>query len=122
MKQHDANGRTIAGWLNNDKRVQAAIAWIKRHYTLDENPGMGKAGLFYYYHTFAKAMQALGENDFEDAKNGKHDWRKELLATLKKQQRADGSFINVGDRTFGEADPNLATAFAVLSLSYVPKK
>jgi squalene-hopene/tetraprenyl-beta-curcumene cyclase len=107
-----------AGVSKDDPRVKAAVDWIRRHYTLAENPGMGQAGLYYYYHTFAKAMAALGEDRFADAKGQKHDWRRELFEELKKRQRPDGSFLNKGDRTFGEADPNLATAFALLALSY----
>lgn len=107
-----------AGVKKDDPRVKGAVDWIRRHYTLDENPGMGQAGLFYYYHTFGKAMAALGEDRFEDAKGTKHDWRRELFETLKKRQRDDGSFINEDDKAFGEKDPNLATAFALLALSY----
>jgi hypothetical protein len=107
-----------AGVTKDDPRVKAAIAWIRKHYTLDENPGMKQAGLYYYYHTFAKAMTALGETAFEDASGKKHDWKQELFEALQKRQRPDGSWINAGDKTFGEADPNLATAFAILSLSY----
>jgi squalene-hopene/tetraprenyl-beta-curcumene cyclase len=107
-----------AGVSKDDPRVQGAIRWIRSHYTLNENPGMGQAGLYYYYHTFAKAMTAAGMDEFEDAKGMKHDWRRELFENLRKHQRPDGSFVNAGDRTFGEADPNLATAFALLTLSY----
>ena len=107
-----------AGVSKDDPRVKGAVDWIRRHYTLDENPGMGQAGLFYYYHTFGKAMAALGEDRFEDAKGVKHDWRRELFETLKNRQQENGSFINKGERQFGEADPNLATAFALLALSY----
>jgi squalene-hopene/tetraprenyl-beta-curcumene cyclase len=108
-----------AGVKKDDPRVQGAVKWIKAHYTLEENPGEGKAGLFYYYHTFAKAMAALGDDLFEDAKGKKHDWRKELFDAIKAQQRDDGGFINKGDMAFGEQDDSLATAFALLSLSYV---
>jgi squalene-hopene/tetraprenyl-beta-curcumene cyclase len=107
-----------AGVGKDDVRVKAALGWIRRHYTLAENPGEGQAGLYYYYHTFAKAMAALGEDQFEDAKGTKHDWRKELAETLIKKQKGDGSWVNPGDRTFGEGDPNIATAFALLSMSY----
>jgi squalene-hopene/tetraprenyl-beta-curcumene cyclase len=107
-----------AGVSKDDPRVKGAVGWIRRHYTLEENPGQKQAGLYYYYHTFAKALTALGEDPFVDADGKKHDWRKELFETLKKKQDADGSFVNAGDRTFGEADRNLATAFAVLSLTY----
>jgi squalene-hopene/tetraprenyl-beta-curcumene cyclase len=108
-----------AGVSKDDPRVKGAVSWIRRHYTLEENPGMGKAGLFYYYHTFAKAMTALGEDRFEDARGQKHDWRRELFEAIKKRQQDNGSFINKGDKAFGEMDPNLATAFALLSLGYV---
>ncbi|MFO0846648.1 MAG: prenyltransferase/squalene oxidase repeat-containing protein [Gemmataceae bacterium] len=107
-----------AGVKKDDPRVQGALRWVRSHYTLDENPGQKQSGLYYYYHTFAKAMDALGESQFEDAKGVKHDWRRDLVEALKKRQRPDGSFINAGDRTFGESDPNLATAFALLALSY----
>lgn len=107
-----------AGVSKDDPRVKAAVTWCRHHYTLEENPGMGKAGLYYYYHTFAKAMDALGEEPFVDAKGVKHDWRLELFQTLQKQQQANGSWRNMGERTFGEDNADLATAFALLSLSY----
>ncbi|MBX9582942.1 MAG: terpene cyclase/mutase family protein [Gemmataceae bacterium] len=107
-----------AGVGKDDPRVKAAVAWVKAHYTLSENPGQGAAGLFYYYHTFAKAMDALGEEPFEDAKGVKHDWRAELLAELKRRQKPDGSWANDANGAFLENVPELATAFAVLALSY----
>lgn len=110
-----------AGVGKSDPRVKAALDWVKRHYTLTENPGMGKAGLYYYYHTFAKAMDALGDDVFEDAKGGKHEWRKELFEQLKKTQAEDGSWKN-SDGAFFEDQPELATAFALLALSYTSAK
>ncbi|MBM3993643.1 MAG: terpene cyclase/mutase family protein [Planctomycetes bacterium] len=111
-----------AGVDKKDKRVEAAVAWARAHYTLEENPGMGKAGLYYYYHTFSKALDAFGEDLFEDAKGKKHDWRMELFQTLQKQQLANGSWRNMGERTFGEDNADLATSFALLSLSYCQKR
>jgi squalene-hopene/tetraprenyl-beta-curcumene cyclase len=110
-----------AGVKKDDPRVKAALDWVRRHYTLEENTGLGQSGLYYYYHTFAKAMNALGEDRFKDARGKEHDWRKDLFEALKKRQRPDGSFVNKGDRAFGEADPSLATGFALLSLSYATK-
>ena len=110
-----------AGVSKDDERVKAALGWVRRHYTLDENPGSGKAGLFYYYHTFAKAMDALGDDEFEDAKGLKHPWKKELFDALKKRQKEDGSWVN-SNGAFLEGEPDLATAFAVLSLSYTKAK
>lgn len=110
-----------AGVGKDDPRVKAAVDWVRKHYTLDENPGQGDSGLFYYYHVFAKAMTALGEDPFEDAKGTKHEWRQELFDTLKKKQAADGSWANKNG-AFLENTPELATAFALLSLSYTAKK
>jgi squalene-hopene/tetraprenyl-beta-curcumene cyclase len=110
-----------AGLSKDDPRVKAAVDWIRRHYTLEENPGAGQAGLFYYYHLFAKAMDALGESEFTDAKGVKHIWRQELFEALKKRQRADGSWVNE-NRAFLEDVPELSTAYAILSLSYCQRK
>lgn len=109
-----------AGLGKDDPRVKAALDWIGRHYTLTENPGMGTAGLFYYYHLFAKAMDALGQYEFTDAKGQKHDWRQELFDELKKRQQKDGSWAN-DNKAFLETQPELATAFALLSIGYCKK-
>jgi squalene-hopene/tetraprenyl-beta-curcumene cyclase len=113
-----------AGVSKDDPRVKAAVNWIRRHYTLDDNPGMGLEGLYYYYHVFAKALTALGEDKFKDAAGKEHDWRRELFEAIKKRQADDGSWVNKKSKQFGEGDPNLATAFALLTLSYTktPKK
>ncbi len=112
-----------AGVDKKDKRVQAALKWIGKHYTLDENPGQKTSGLFYYYHTFAKAMHALGDDEFADADGKKHPWRKELFDKLKGMQAKDGSWVNADtNRAYMENKPELATAFAVLSLSYTKEK
>ncbi len=110
-----------AGVSKDDKRVKAAIAWVRKHYSVTENPGQGQSGLYYYYQTFAKAMDALGEEPFVDAKGTKHDWRQELFDELKKKQAANGSWAN-SNGAFLENVPELATAFALLAISYCKKK
>jgi squalene-hopene/tetraprenyl-beta-curcumene cyclase len=110
-----------AGVSKDDPRVKAAVDWVRKHYTVTENPGQGQAGLFYYYHTFAKAMDALGEDPFVDAKGTRHDWRQELFEQLKKNQKPNGSWVNQNG-AFLESVPELATAFALLALSYCRKK
>jgi len=106
-----------AGLTKDDPRVKAALDWISRHYALDTNPGQGTAGLFYYYHTFAKAMNVLGDDQFIDKAGVKHDWRKELIEMLQKKQKPDGSWSNENS-AFLENNPDLATAYALLALSY----
>lgn len=110
-----------AGLKKDDPRVQAALGYIRKNYTLDENPGMGQQGLFYYYHTFAKAMTLLGEDSITDSSGKAHNWREELVAALGKRQKADGSFVNPADR-FLEGDPNLVTAYALQALNHARRK
>lgn len=105
-----------AGLRKDDPRVKAATTWLRKHYSLDENPGLGQQGLYYYYHTCAKTLAVLGEDQFEDAAGKKHDWRSELVAVLAKQQKPNGSWINSADRWY-EGDPNLVTAYALLALA-----
>jgi squalene-hopene/tetraprenyl-beta-curcumene cyclase len=106
-----------AGLKPDDPRVKAAAEYIARNYTLEENPGMGQAGLYYYYQTFAKALTQLGKPTFTDAVGKSHDWKQELIAALAKRQAADGSWVNPADR-FMEGDPNLVTAYGLLALAY----
>jgi squalene-hopene/tetraprenyl-beta-curcumene cyclase len=106
-----------AGVNKDDPRVKAAYDWIQKHYTLEENPGMGVQGLFYYYHTFAKALSAIGEDQIADGQGNTHDWRAEMVSRLVDAQNPDGSWVNKNPRWL-EGDPNLVTAYGLLVLSY----
>jgi squalene-hopene/tetraprenyl-beta-curcumene cyclase len=103
----------------NDKRVQAAIDWIRRTYTLDANPNMpdaqAKEGLYYFYYVFARALEAFGEETIVDGKSVPHHWRAELCEKLVSLQREDGSWVNEADRWY-EGNPHLVTAYAILAL------
>ncbi|HEY1189416.1 MAG TPA: prenyltransferase/squalene oxidase repeat-containing protein [Gemmata sp.] len=114
------------GLAKDDPRLKKALEWIGTHYTLDANPGMPEAnsqrGLYYYYHTFAKTMDALGGDEFTDAKGVKHNWRADLLAAIVKRQKEDGSWKNDAPNWM-ESDANLDTGYVLLALSYCqPKK
>lgn len=108
-----------AGLSKNDSRVKAAMAWIRRHYTLDANPNMPGAqsheGLYYYYHVFARALNAWGEDTIEDSRGRDHPWREELCRKLVSLQRADGSWVNQKDRWY-EGNAHLVTAYAILAI------
>jgi len=106
-----------AGVKKDDPRVKAATDWVKKFYSLEENPGLGPQGLYYYYHTFAKALSAMEVDQFEDASGKKHDWRHELLAVLQQNQKPNGSWVNAADRWY-EGDPNIVTAYALMALEY----
>jgi squalene-hopene/tetraprenyl-beta-curcumene cyclase len=102
----------------DDPRVVSVVDWLRRNYTLEENPGMGPQGLFYYYHTLTKALTAYGTDKFELASGAKIDWRKEMAMHLINLQQRDGSWSNDNGRWW-EKDPALVTAYAVLSLEMI---
>ena len=110
-----------AGVGPEDKRVKAAHDWIAKHYTLKSNPGMKDAGLYYYYHVFAKALSALGVEEVTDADGVKHNWRKELIEELASRQQPDGSWTNKNARWL-EGDANLDTAFILMALAHCEVK
>jgi len=108
----------FAGVDPKDPRVVAATTWVSKHYDLKSNPGMGTAGLYYYYHTFAKALDALGQKTFTDSKGAKHDWRAELVGELARRQQKNGSWLNDENPRWMEGDANLVTGYALLALQY----
>lgn len=115
----------FAGVSRDDPRVQAALKWIRSNYTLEQNPGMppkhAQQGLYYYYHVFARALQAWGEPIITDARGTPHNWRLDLSRKLVSLQRPDGSWVNEADRWL-EGDANYITALTVLSLQAAVEK
>ncbi|QDT02972.1 hypothetical protein K227x_13510 [Rubripirellula lacrimiformis] len=107
-----------AGLTKDDPRVAAAMDFIRKNYSLDSNPGMDQAGLFYYYHTFAKALEAAEINTIDDDSGNAHVWRDELAAHLIRRQQKDGSWVNDQNDRWMEGDRNLVTAYALLALAY----
>ena len=106
-----------AGLTADDPRVAAATNWIRDNYSMTQNPGLGKKGLYYYYHTLSKCFQVLGEPTFKDKSGVEHDWRSELIETLALAENADGSWVNE-DRMWFESDANLVTGYVLIVLSY----
>jgi len=106
-----------AGVNKDDPRVKAAVGWVKKNYDLDSNPNQGTNGLYYYYHTMAKALDAVGLKEVTDSAGTSHDWRAEMVAELAERQQDNGSWINKNERWL-EGNPNLVTGYALLTLSY----
>ena len=102
----------------DDPRVLAVLDWLRRNYTLDENPGLGPQGLFYYFHTMTRALTLYGASELELSNGQKIDWRKEIAMKLINLQQRDGSWANQNGRWW-EKDPSLVTAYAVLSLETI---
>ena len=102
----------------DDERVAAAIDWLNRHYTVEENPFMGEQGLYYYYHTMAKGLTAAGVKELALEDGTKADWRLDLAMRLFDTQQPDGTWVNETGRWW-ENDPMLVTTYVVLTLAYI---
>jgi squalene-hopene/tetraprenyl-beta-curcumene cyclase len=99
-----------------DPRVRGALQWLQKNYSLEENLPIGKRGLYYSYHTMAKALAAFGERTFVDSRGTKHDWFQELASTLLKKQSPEGFWVNTSSAWL-ETDKVLVTAYTILALS-----
>lgn len=103
----------------DDPRIQAVLSWLSKNFALDENPGMGAEGLFYYYHTMAKALAIAGIQQIEEPDGDEIDWKKELALEVMSTQQQNGSWINEGSTRWMEGDPVLVTAYSLLALEHV---
>ncbi len=102
----------------SDPRVRSALQWAARHWSVDENPGMGSKGLFYYYNVMGKAMNVCDVDVLINPDDHSTiNWRSEIVAELIEKQHADGSWVNQ-DGSFWENDPILVTSYSVLTLQY----
>lgn len=146
----DAQGRsrlrtygsmTYAGFMSylyaqldrDDPRVLDAVKWLREKYTLEENPGVGAQGYYYYLHMMARGLDAWTRGEprgvtvdepntmFELADGKKIDWANELIDKLASLQKEDGSFVNEKASRWSEGNPHLATAYALLAIQHARK-
>lgn len=130
-----------AGLSQDDPRVRLALEWIQKNYTVTENPGLGTAGLYYYYLALARALNAADIRtihavvaDAQPARKASpdqpaasitgsgsvcmdHDWANDLIDQLATLQNDDGSFRSVDGRWM-ENDSVLISAYAMLALEH----
>jgi squalene-hopene/tetraprenyl-beta-curcumene cyclase len=111
---------TWANLKKTDPRVQAVVKWVRDNYNVDENPGMGQKTVYYYYMVMAKALAAVGEPTFTDAKGRRHNWREELGAKLIALQHSEGFWVNP-QKDEMQDDPRLVTAFVLTAFEAILK-
>ena len=110
-------------WANvkkDDQRVKAVAKWIRDNFTVDENPGMGQKTVYYYYMVVAKALDALGEPTFVDARGRSHNWREELGRKLLSLQHPEGFWVNP-EKDEMQDNPVLVTAFTMSAIQAILK-
>ena len=99
-----------------DDRVRSAKDWAARHWSLEENPGMGQEGLYYFFNVLTKSLKATGEDMLTRPDGSAFAWREEVVRKLIALQKPDGFWVNENNRWW-EADPNLVTAYTLLALA-----
>ena len=100
-----------------DPRVAAALDWVSKRFTVDENPGLGQKGFYFHIHMMGRALGLVGQRTIVDGEGRSHDWAVELSGKLLSLQKADGTWVNT-DGTYWESNPVMATSRAVLALAY----
>jgi squalene-hopene/tetraprenyl-beta-curcumene cyclase len=121
---HSYGSMSYAGLLSllhaevkkDDERVKAAVEWLSRRFSVDENPGQGAQGLYYYFFVMAKALAAAGITELQTADGKKVNWRESLANKLLALQKPDGSWASDNARWM-EKDPVLVTTYVVLALN-----
>ncbi|MEE2906772.1 MAG: hypothetical protein VX527_02970 [Planctomycetota bacterium] len=109
-----------AGLGPKDPRVRAALDWMSAHWNLNDNPGLGQQGYYYYLYTMARALRASGLDSIRTADGVRHDWRSEMASVILSRQQEDGSWINTTDRWL-EGRQDLTTIYATLALEEILK-
>jgi squalene-hopene/tetraprenyl-beta-curcumene cyclase len=102
----------------DDGRVTSAFEWANKHWTLDENPGMGAQGHYYFINVLSKALAAFGQDIIALPDGKKINWREEVinkLINLQKIENGRGYWINDAGRWM-EADPILTTSYCIVAL------
>jgi squalene-hopene/tetraprenyl-beta-curcumene cyclase len=99
----------------DDPRVLAAQDWAAKHWTLDENPGQGPEGLYYFYTVLVKCLDAFGDDLVTLPDGTTVAWREAVVRKILSLQHDDGHWVNTNNRWW-EADPTLVTSYAILAL------
>ncbi len=105
-----------AGVEKKDVRVAAALEWIKRHYTLEKNPGAKSDGYYEYLSLFARSLAALDIRDLDLPDGRKIDWARDESLKLLDLQNADGSSGRKSSSDEPDNSPTLTTSLALLTL------
>ena len=96
------------------------LGFIRRTYTVEENPASRDRALYYYYVTFAKALSVYGQRSSSTPRASSTTGGPTSSPAGEAAERG-GSWVNPNDR-FMEGDPNLVTAYGLLALAHAAAK
>jgi squalene-hopene/tetraprenyl-beta-curcumene cyclase len=102
----------------DDARVTAVLDWLRANYTLEENPGMGPQGLYYYLHLLTKGLTAAQVHELETQDGKRVNWRRDVALRLMNLQQNDGSWSNDNARWW-EKETALTTSYSLIALEMI---
>ena len=94
------------GDYSKNRVLAKGLAWLTRHFTVRNNPGVG-AWKYYYLYTLERVGMISGRRTF-----GSHDWFRAGASELVTTQKADGSWGGRGPQ---------GACYAALSLLFLAK-
>jgi len=109
----------------DDVRVKSAFEWAAGHWTLEENPGMGAQGVYFFYNVMTKCLKAYGQDLVPVKDKEPLNWKAEVAKKLVSLQRieaktGEGYWKNDVNR-YWEDNAVLTTAYALRALEMVAK-
>ncbi len=112
-----------AGVDRDDARVRSAFDWARRHWSLEENPGMGMEGYFFFFNVLVRSLNAYGAELIPRPDQTFVNWRNDTAVRLLNTQSVEpgtghGFWVNATGR-YWESDPLLVTAYSTLALQHI---
>lgn len=109
----------FGGLQKDDPAVKAAIQYVRKTFSVDKHPGFefdqskraDLQGIFYYYLTMTRALDAWGENPLALAGGKTIDWPRALGAKLLSLQK-DARWVNENPRWWEDQDV-MVTAYVL---------
>lgn len=110
VEKGTVNGKPVlCDGAKSDPNLQAAIDWVGRNFSVDNNPGGSNSWLYYYLYGLERAGRLSGRRFFGD-----HDWYRRGVSYLVGRQQVSGSWNIPGGNRPAEV---INTSFALLFLS-----
>ncbi len=110
----------MAGAMKDADRIDQAVQWLGRNYSVTRNPGVGgESWLLYYLYGMERAGRLTARRfiplQAPNAKSDRADWYREGAEYLiRNQERLSGFWTGAGHT---ETNPLVGTSFALLFLS-----
>jgi len=116
-------GLLYAQVTRDDPRIRSAFDWAARHWSLDENPGLGNQGMYFFYNVLTKALTVYGAPAIPREGAEAVDWRsavvEKLLALRGRDEKTGARYWTNQNGRFWENDPVLVTAYSIIALENI---